>query len=460
MRLSKYNYKHRLSDDVLLIMNTLTGAVDLVEPKVARVLFNRSSDTSALNDLDPETLTLLKSRGYLTDKNEEQFVRESLDTLYRSRQALHFTICPTYKCNLACPYCFQSGIHQDSPTLTPTQIHEMFQAMDQMVQKQPDADVQFELFGGEPFLARNQSLVEHILQQAIERNWPILSITNGSELGAYFPFLQKHSAHFHHMQITLDGPKEIHDQLRKYRDNSGSFDLICANITFLLEHQIPVTVRINTGRENVRYLPEIFAGFERLQWTSSPDFSCQIAPINDNFNTGNVTGFQPEYELLKQLHSLFPDWEAARARYRVSLGYFMEKKLRILRKAIFDTDDEHYYFDLSGCSASRLHNLVFGADGLLYPCVETVGFPDYSIGSYLQGLQLNEEKWQRWHRDIAVNDKCSQCNLAPLCGGGCVLKGSSEGELREFEASCSFTRQYLKTYLDLHRDRLLESYYK
>ncbi|MFD1908785.1 hypothetical protein ACFTAO_08975 [Paenibacillus rhizoplanae] len=39
MRLSKYNYKHRLSDDVLLIMNTLTGAVDLVEPKVARVLF-------------------------------------------------------------------------------------------------------------------------------------------------------------------------------------------------------------------------------------------------------------------------------------------------------------------------------------------------------------------------------------------------------------------------------------
>ncbi|WP_405108926.1 radical SAM protein [Paenibacillus sp. FSL K6-1217] len=458
MRLSKYNFKYKLNDDVLLIMNTLSGAVDLVEPKVARALFNASSDSLA--DLDLETRTLLTGRGYLTDKNEEQFVRESLDTLYRSRPALHFTICPTYKCNLACPYCFQSGIHQDSPTLTPAQIHEMFQAMDQMVQKQPDADVQFELFGGEPFLARNQSLVEHILQQAIERNWPILSITNGSELGAYFPFLQKHSVHFHHMQITLDGPKEIHDQLRKYRDNSGSFDLICANITFLLEHQIPVTVRINTGRENVRYLPEIFAGFERLQWTSSPDFSCQIAPINDNFNTGNVTGFQPEYELLKQLHSLFPDWEAARARYRVSLGYFMEKKLRILRKAIFDTDDEHYYFDLSGCSASRLHNLVFGADGLLYPCVETVGFPDYSIGSYLQGLQLNEEKWQRWHRDIAVNDKCSQCNLAPLCGGGCVLKGSSEGELREFEASCSFTRQYLKAYLDLHRNRLLESYYK
>lgn len=458
MRLSKYNYKHRLSDDVLLIMNTLTGAVDLVEPKVARVLFNRSSDTSALNDLDPETRTLLKSRGYLTDMNEEQYVRESLETYYRSHPALQFTICPTYKCNLACPYCFQSDIHQDSPTLDLAQINEIFQAMDQMVHLKPEAAVQFELFGGEPFLARNQSQVEYILQQAIERSWPILSITNGTELGAYFPFLQKHSAHFRHMQITLDGPKEIHDQLRKYRNNSGSYDLICSNITFLLEHHIPVTVRINTGRENVRHLPEMFAGFERLQWTSSPDFSCQIAPINDNFNTGKVAGFQPESDLLKQLHLLFPDWEATRRRYKVSLGYFMEKKLRILRKSMFDTDDDHYYFDLSGCSASKRHNLVFGADGRLYPCVETVGFPDYSIGSYLQGLHLDEEKWQRWHRDIVVNDKCRHCNLAPLCGGGCVLKGSRDGELSEFESNCSDTRQYLKTYLDLHRDRLLESY--
>lgn len=150
MRLSKYNFKHRLSDDVLLIMNTLTGAVDLVEPKVARVLFNRSSDTSALNDLDPETRTLLKSRGYLTDMNEEQYVRESLETYYRSHPALQFTICPTYKCNLACPYCFQSDIHQDSPTLDLAQINEIFQAMDQMVHLKPEAAVQFELFGASP----------------------------------------------------------------------------------------------------------------------------------------------------------------------------------------------------------------------------------------------------------------------------------------------------------------------
>ncbi|MHA6529364.1 radical SAM protein [Paenibacillus sp. BAC0078] len=458
MRLSKYIYKHRLNDDVLLIMNTLTGAVDLVEHKVARIFFNKR--LLPMDDLDLETRTLLTSRGYLTEMKEEEYVRESLETYYTSHPTLHFTICPTYKCNLSCPYCFQSGIHQDSPTLELTQINEMFQAMDQMVQKQPNAAIQFELFGGEPFLARNQSQVEYILQQAIHRNWPILSITNGTELNAYFSFLQEHSEHFHHMQITLDGPKEIHDQLRKYMDNSGSFDQICNNVNFLLEHHIPVTIRINTGRDNVRYLPEMFDLFERLQWTSSPDFSCQITPINDNFNTGNVAGFQPEYELLVQLHAIFPDWEATRDRYTASLGYFMEKKLRILRKAIFDKDDDQYYFDLSGCSASKLHNLVFGADGLLYPCVETVGFPDYSIGSYLQGLQLNEEKWQRWNRDIVVNEKCSRCNLAPLCGGGCVLKGSSDGELKDFESNCSFTRQCLQTYLELHRDRLLKSYYQ
>ncbi|WP_019910278.1 radical SAM/SPASM domain-containing protein [Paenibacillus sp. HW567] len=458
MRLSKYIYKHRLNADVLLIMNTLTGAVDLVEHKVAKILFNNR--LLPMDDLDLETRTMLMSRGYLTEMKEEEYVRESLETYYASHPTLHFTICPTYKCNLTCPYCFQSGIHQDSPTLELTQINEMFQAMDQMVEKQPNAAVQFELFGGEPFLARNQSQVEYILQQAIHRNWPILSITNGTELNAYFPFLQEHSEHFHHMQITLDGPKEIHDQLRKYMDNSGSFDQICNNVNFLLEQHISVTVRINTGKDNVIYLPEMFELFERLQWTSSPDFSCQIAPINDNFNTGNVSGFQPEYELLEQLHSIFPDWEATRDRYKASLGYFMEKKLRILRKAIFDKDDDQYYFDLSGCSASKLHNLVFGADGLLYPCVETVGFPDYSIGSYLQGLQLNEEKWQRWNRDIVVNEKCSRCNLAPLCGGGCVLQGSSDGELKDFESNCNFTRQYLQTYLNLHRERLLEGYYQ
>lgn len=457
MRLSKYIFRHRINSDVLLIMNTLTGAVDLIDNEMFHILFDNRSDF--LNDLDLETRNSLESRGYLTEINEEEYIRESLDTYYASHPTLHFTICPTYKCNLSCPYCFQSSIHQDSPNLDLTQINEMFHAMDQMVQRQPNAVVQFQLFGGEPFLACNQSQVINILQQAINRNWPIISITNGTELKAYFPFLQEHSRHFHHMQITLDGPKHIHDQLRKYADNSGSFDQICNNVSFLLEHRIPVTIRINTGKDNVQYLPDVFNWFEQLRWTSSPDFTCQIAPINDNFNTGNVSGYQPEHELLIQLHSIFPDWEATRDRYKVSLGYFMEKKLRILRKAIFDKDDGHYYFDLSGCSASKPHNLVFGADGLLYPCAETVGFPDYSIGNYLHGLLLNEEKWKRWKRDIAVNEKCSRCNIAPLCGGGCVLQGSSNGEMEEFESNCNFTRQCLHTYLNIHRDRLLESYY-
>ena len=45
----------------------------------------------------------------------------------------------------------------------------------------------------------------------------------------YYDLFNKYKNILNHIQITVDGIKEIHDQRRIFRDGRGSFDLIMNN---------------------------------------------------------------------------------------------------------------------------------------------------------------------------------------------------------------------------------------
>ena len=59
------------------------------------------------------------------------------------------------------------------------------------------------------------------------------------------------------VQITVDGPKEIHDQRRISKDHTSSFDAIISNVNKLLKNKIEVVLRINVDKTNESVLSDL-----------------------------------------------------------------------------------------------------------------------------------------------------------------------------------------------------------
>ncbi|MDR0268156.1 radical SAM/SPASM domain-containing protein [Paenibacillus sp.] len=457
---TQYIYQYKLEDDVHLLLNTMTGAMDTVNGRIAELLKPRVQLDDSL--LTTEEAEFLNERGYLVDENNEQALVTAWFAEFKRRmKAFHFIVCPTFTCNLRCPYCFEGlDIRTSKTAMSVEQIDHMFKSMDLLIQERDASRVDLQFYGGEPFLKSNQHIVEQITERAASRGWPISGITNGTQIHHYFELFERiGSEAVDQIQITLDGPEEIHDQLRIHANGRGSYQEIRRNVDQLLAMGIPVLLRVNTGKDNVAHLPMMFEEFEKMGWTAYDHFQCQISPITDHGCTGCVPNYQPEFKLLRQLHELMGDWEAARERYHLMLGYDMERRTSLIRSAIYGKESfmqRGEGIDLTGCSASKQHYVIYGADGLIYACPETVGQSEMAIGRFTPQHELDRQRWNAWEVNIANTSKCSTCNIAPVCGGACPLQGFNGSSFDAYEPHCNFAQQTIKAYLDLNRSRIMD----
>ena len=105
---SYYNFFKEYDNGRLVIYNTKTGAVDVVEKtdsaKVKEILNNKTILNFENNDLCIQ----MSKQGYIVDVNESE-VQEIIDWNKSANNMEHvgyITILPTETCNFACPYCF------------------------------------------------------------------------------------------------------------------------------------------------------------------------------------------------------------------------------------------------------------------------------------------------------------------------------------------------------------------
>jgi uncharacterized protein len=457
LQVTQYLYCYPLDAENYLLLNTLTGATDIVTKRLNDILQPRARVDASL--LSSEEIAALVDRGYLLAEEDERANVKRWFTDFKARmKGWHFIVTPTFACNLRCTYCFEDlEIRQSKTALNGSQVDDLFVAMDKLVAERDSQQVNVELYGGEPFLRANRHTVESILRRAAERNWKLSGITNGTQLNHFFDLFTELNGAFAQLQVGMDGPSDVHNKLRIYANGRGSYNEIRDNVTGVLERGIAVALRVNIGINNVHHLPQLCANFEENGWTKYAHFICNLAPITDHQCTGCVDNYQPEFQLLQQLHDLFPDWEAARDRYHLTLGYDLERRTHLLRSALFGKVTPSVRTrDLSGCSASNQHYLVFGADGLLYPCPETVGIPDKSVGRYSPELELDREHWGKWEINISNTPKCVDCSIAPVCGGACPLQGINSSSLDAYTPHCNYAKQTLKTYLDVNRPQLMK----
>ena len=447
-RSSSYNIIVPLDDGQgkYMMIHGYTGAMDIVEEEVVAFLGNHGCFTEKDINFSIDTFNLLRKRGYITDKTapqERELVCRLADLLHKNAKtgAKSFIFMVTYDCNFRCPYCYEAGIsgngrHWTKKTFTKELVDKAYQAMEEIA---PDSKKSYNvitLYGGEPLLKENVDIVTYIVNKGQGLGYVFDAVTNGHDLDYYTEILS--SGAMRHLQITVDGTREMHDSRRYHYQTHKSFDKIMSNIKLALDNGIRVGIRFNADANNFGEIKKLKDIFSEAGYSESKLFSFNTAMLNDeNKDSGRE---DIDYVSREEFNKMYVD-----------SGLDIPHQDYGLYSKIITA--------IKNRTCIRFHSVFCGVQsgsyildpyGDIYTCWETVGKPEYVIGKYSPLVEWNDSirNWQ--DRNTGNTPKCSCCKYALLCGGGCLAKALKFGG--------SFSASYCDGYGDIVRLAIKRAY--
>jgi uncharacterized protein len=396
----------------VVLVNSLSGAIDEVTLECYRDLVEER--------LDPEMESYLSLRGHLTQLNEDEEkdlaleLWAELDKSARARAAV--VICPSMDCNFRCTYCFERPLQSriDAGFLEPGkvnmnvgQVKKIFQAFPALVERHTSIRNTITLFGGEPLWARNYAVVAEIVQQARSLGHTVSAITNGFELSRFCELLGPNGIGF--IQVSLDGPASIHDQLRPTVAGGGTFDKILRELESVVDIQgLQVQIRMNYDSRNLEKTPEL------LQLLSDRGIIGRSnVAFHANLISMNHAHESKDYKTLKLLPILSGQLQD------IELDCYTSGLRRDFVSAL--TGQSPLKHKAHFCAATS-GMYVFCPDRQIYACWEGIGEENSRLGSYDPTLNFDEAGMSRWHRRNALAmPACQTCSHLFMCGGGCAI---------------------------------------
>ncbi|MGC1119722.1 MAG: radical SAM protein [Candidatus Methanofastidiosia archaeon] len=406
MRMSTYCIAVRADEDEYLLINSCTGAVDVVDTEVISML------QTDLSRADPSILQFLTERGHITEASpEEEF--DSIKALYEKftekREKLHtHMIIPTYDCNLVCPYCFLSDLRSRGKQWLNTVINQKH--IDRVFETIAEIDGtdkgRIALYGGEPLMKKTISAVLEILERGESLGHTFIILTNGISICDFIKVLRGRNVT---LQVTIDGPKELHDTRRIKKDGTGSFDQIVAGIDAALKENLKVFLRTNLDRENLDALPKVVDFARKKGWFDNPHISMHFSPVFEK-TCGNYKHFVPRKDVYQTVIS------QAASNQELKHVSFDHKGIAIFERLFLEgkLGTPRFWY----CEAND-NMIIYDPFGDLYVCFEHVGEEAAKVGRYYPELEWNE-KYSQWRgRTILTIPECRTCKYALFCGGGC-----------------------------------------
>lgn len=487
MKTSNYViYVHVPETDEYYLVHGYSGAVDKVSPEVVQYMLDHADPNHTWHTKDQEivretlrgrelgepsagALGTLKSRGYLTDMSsaeERRYVERLTGFLHDKKVAgtpPGFMFIPTYECNLRCPYCFETETRVELGKLKvlqnvmfPEMVDAAYKCMDMLVagrfpgraeEKQRGGKIT--LYGGEPLTLETLPIVEYIFEEGVKRGYNFSAITNGVDLHHFLHLLGPGKIDF--LQITLDGPKEIHNRKRiGPRYKGGTYDRIVENIKLALATGVHVSVRFHVDFNNIARTKELADDLKRENLHEHKNFTLYTYPIH-MFHRGVET---PTYPLMG-LHHMHAEVgrmsKAFLAEQEAQAAASPEPKKRELKVLNVRMPDDGIRSKLKSYLGGQLAGLFGGGiepcaatTGLyifdpfwkIYSCWDNVGMAGHETGTYSpDGPVLNDMHHDWLSRSPATIEECKDCKYALFHFGGCAsLPIGSKGTI--FAPAC------------------------
>lgn len=395
-----------------MLIHGYTGAIDIINSELLSLL----QSSSTIPNIESTTLEAFLKRGYITTKTIEEeyaYAARMSSALYKREKILYtdFTWVVSYNCNFRCPYCFEEKKIKDSNhaiVFTEDMVDTAYRAMELIQPNQRLRRKTITLYGGEPLLRENKEIVEYIVNKGNKYGYKFVAVTNGYDLDSYLDLLAKNK--IFRLQITIDGPKDIHNQRRIHYRTHDTFGKIIRNIQLVLDKEVEVSIRMNTDHHNINRFLELKQYFQQINFIDRPNFNLYSATINDNKSIS-----ASDYEKINFLSAKsYIDLHSQQGTIASCIDYG-------ITDSVFKSITEKKPLALkSAFCSSQTSAYVLDPLGNIYPCWEVIGQEHNLIGKFSsKKVEWDEEKLKQWRFDVCQNTLCSKCPLALLCGGGC-----------------------------------------
>lgn len=386
------------------------------QPQYMKLIASEDSDeadfTDKIENLVHQILEViqnieeLKKEGALfTQDVYENHIRD-----FKQRSTVVKALCLhiAHDCNLACRYCFaEEGEYKGGRALMSFEVGK--QALDFLIAHSGSRhNLEVDFFGGEPLMNFDvvKKLVEYgrSLEKQYNKKFRFTLTTNGVLLNdEIMDFINQEMSN---VVLSIDGRKEINDQMRPSRNGKGSYDVILPKFKKLAEsrnHQnyyVRGTFTHNNldFSEDVKHLADL--GFTQIS----------VEPV--------VAPPAEPYAIREEdLPILFEEYDK------------LAKLIIERKKEGRDFNFFHFMIDMAGgpCVYKRLSGCGSGTEylavtpwGDLYPCHQFVGIQEYLLGNVFDGIQKEDLVEDFKTCNVYSKEKCKKCFAKFYCSGGCA----------------------------------------
>ncbi len=332
---------------------------------------------------------------------------------------------PTHKCNLGCRYCYvpetaEQG-EMDETTLKNT-IVKVTKFNEKVNGKK--RETHFIWHGGEPLimgLPFFEKIVE-IEKPLREEGYRISNgiQSNGTLLNdAFLDFCEEQNDF--HIGLSLDGPKEMHDAIRPYKDGSGSFDDVYKAVKLLKKRNEKLRSegkRKSLGggiicilnKLNIDKVDELYKFF------NDENINIKINPL---IRSGRALNVYEEISITpieygKAMTKFFDMWFDD-PKQRISIDPFELIMGNMLTKVPY------------GCQygdSCQNHFVSIGPTGAVYPCGSYNGLTKFYMGDIntnsMEEIDSGPIRKKLKERGAETVKGCNPCEYKRICNAGCM----------------------------------------
>jgi uncharacterized protein len=283
--------------------------------------------------------------------------------------------------------------------------HTAVKIVDFILDNAPDGRwLDFCFFGGEPLLCFDllKKLTYYIRkkEEEIERPIWINITTNGSLLTEpVLDFLREQDIY---LCISIDGPRHIHNQNRRYKNGRGSFDDVVENLSRALDVLDYIKVNIVYGPETIVSL------LESVSFLS--DLGVPVIDLNPDISADwGEEACSKIQETYTRIGDLYIQSYLSGRELAVNL---IDSMIILFLKGGYGPGDR--------CGRGETE-WGFAPSGNIYPCERLIGEDNgsrFCLGNIQTGLDLERRCSLLEHRGN-INEECRTCSLQRYCMNTC-----------------------------------------
>lgn len=326
-------------------------------------------------------------------------------------------------CNMKCVYCAES---MTLPKRIPMDRKILIRSVEMLFQRsQPGSALSIHFGSGEPLLqsgaVKTAGKLAKKLAREQSRPLSLHLTTNGTQLNRRT--IQWLVDDAWEVKVSLDGPREVHDQFRRGRNGKGTYARIERDVRTLsskIPERLSTTSVLCKGTDPAK----VFYAIARLG-VRRIDLVPAAAPRDSSFLLGEAD--------LNEYRRFTLDYAKKLAKGR---GMPVSIRFRKRLQRVLGLGNSQV-----ACGAGRTFFAV-GPEGALYPCMRFLGIEKYKLGDIRSGIGQGAVGRFAFGpgRPYPKRKACRRCWAAPLCDGPCFACAELMGGGSPLPGFCEMIR--------------------